>query len=77
MVSKYLGILRYSLDTRLLADKCWVEEYPSKQEQVLFRYLRNNMYTVAIFREDGTGVHVPRGTTAVIAAPTGSPRAGP
>lgn len=36
---------------------------------MLFRYLRNDIHTVAIFREDGTGVHVPRGTTAVTTDP--------
>jgi hypothetical protein len=28
---------------------------PSKEKQVLLRYVRNIMYTVAIYRGDGTG----------------------
>jgi hypothetical protein len=33
---------------------------PSKEKQVLLRYVRNIMYTVAIYREDGTGVRATR-----------------
>lgn len=74
---RYFVISSCFLDTRLLTDTCCVEGNSRPRRSKCCSDMCVTSCIPLLYTENTARVCVPRGSTAVIAAPTGSPRAGP